>query len=98
MILKLMYGSHVKFIYLTKCRFFVGQGMAKEGRNQDPKRIFYSDVTDDNELHVIVGKVTIVRVASKVGLKKYCTRFIHFEVVALMQDVNLTFACFQCCM
>lgn len=40
-------------------------GMAKEGRNQDPKRIFYSDVTDINELHVIVGKVTIVRVASK---------------------------------
>lgn len=45
--------------------------MAKEGRNLDTKRIFYSDVTDDNELHVIVGKVTIVRVASKVGLKKY---------------------------
>ncbi|KAG0575322.1 hypothetical protein KC19_VG336600 [Ceratodon purpureus] len=40
-------------------------GMAKEGRNLDTKRIFYSDVTDDNELHVIVGKVTIVRIASK---------------------------------
>ena len=49
--------------------FFVRQGMAKEGRNQDPKRIFYSDVTDINELHVIVGKVTIVRVASKVELR-----------------------------
>lgn len=40
-------------------------GMGTEGRNQDPKRIFYSDVMDDNELHVIVGKVTIVRIASK---------------------------------
>ena len=45
--------------------FFVGQGMQKEGRKLDHKRIFYSDVTDDNELHVIVGKVTIVRMASK---------------------------------
>lgn len=42
------------------------QGMGKEGRNQDPKRIFYSDVKDDNELHVIVEKINIVRIASKV--------------------------------
>jgi len=40
--------------------------MGTEARNQDPKRIFYSEVMDDNELHVIVGKVTIVRIASKV--------------------------------
>lgn len=46
----------------------VRQGMAKEGRNHDLKRIFYSEVTDDNELHVLVGKVTIVRIASKVRL------------------------------
>jgi len=51
---------------LSKDHLGLGQGIGTEGRNQDPKRIFYSDVMDDNELHVIVGKVNIVRIASKV--------------------------------
>lgn len=41
-------------------------GMGKEGRSHDPKRIYYSDVKDENLLDTIVGKVTVVRVPSKV--------------------------------
>lgn len=40
--------------------------MGKEGRSHDPKRIYYSDVKDENLLDTIVGKVTVVRVPSKV--------------------------------
>lgn len=39
--------------------------MGKEGRNHDPKKIYYSEVADENELHVIVGKVSVIRIASK---------------------------------
>lgn len=69
------FDLHRILILLTNVCLCVGQGMAKEGRHQDPKRIFYSDVMDDNELHVIVGKISIVRVASKVWL----TTHAHFS-------------------
>lgn len=45
----------------------MSQLMGKEGRNHDPKKIYYSEVADENELHVIVGKVSVIRIASKVG-------------------------------
>jgi hypothetical protein len=43
------------------------QAIGTEDRDHDKKRVFYSDVKDDNPLECIVGNVNVVRVPSLVN-------------------------------
>ncbi|KAF0927340.1 hypothetical protein E2562_031953 [Oryza meyeriana var. granulata] len=43
--------------------------MEEQAQSHDPKRLFYSDLTDDNLLDCIVSKVTIVQVPPSVDCK-----------------------------
>lgn len=71
------------FSFSSQMLAILWQLLGKEGRNHDPKRVYYSDVKDDNELHVLVGKITIVRIASKVGKKIMLTSpILHLRSIA----------------
>lgn len=45
--------------------------MEDQAQAHDPRRLFYSDLKDDNLLDCIVSKVTIVQVSPSVGLHLY---------------------------
>lgn len=42
--------------------------MEEQAQSHDPRRLFYSDLKDDNLLDCIVSKVTIVQISPCVGL------------------------------
>jgi hypothetical protein len=52
--------------------------MEDQAQAHDPRRLFYSDLKDDNLLDCIVSKVTIVQVSPSVGLHLI---FIYFPVL-----------------
>ena len=55
--------------------------MEDQAQSHDPRRLFYSDLKDDNLLDCIVSKVTIVQVSSSVGLHLI---LIYFSCIGLL--------------
>jgi DNA (cytosine-5)-methyltransferase 1 len=48
--------------------YSISQIMENQAQSHDPRRLFYSDLKDDNSLDCIVSKISIVQVSPCVWL------------------------------
>uniref|UniRef100_A0A0D9WE21 DNA (cytosine-5-)-methyltransferase n=1 Tax=Leersia perrieri TaxID=77586 RepID=A0A0D9WE21_9ORYZ len=63
--------------------------MEKQAQSHDPRRLFYSDLTDDNLLDCIVSKVTIVQVPPSMdGKSKSDTSFDYYYDMKYSMDYS----------
>jgi hypothetical protein len=66
--------------------------MEDQAQSHDPRRLFYSDLKDDNLLDCIVSKVNIVPVSQSVGTFNYTFSCIGLMILLCMKSRFSIFA------